>query len=120
MADGDENTIEGKFSRFLGFGVSQAHTLDKAFGSEDFIHNKRREQFDFLVLFRAIDHDLRGAKFVATVNQVDFAGVTRKKVGLFHRGIAPAHHSDGLAAKKIPVARGASGNAVANQLALPF
>src|SRR5215467_7938994 len=76
VSDGHKHTIESKFARLLGFRVTQAHALDETFGSENFVHNEWRDKFDFFVLPGAVDHDFRGTKFVATMNQVDLAGIT--------------------------------------------
>src|SRR6266478_5966797 len=86
-----------------------------AIGSENLLHGERSDEFNFLVRPGAVDHDLGSAKIIPAVNQMDLAGVTRQKVGLFHGGIAAADYGDGLAAVKIAVASRAGGNAVADQ-----
>src|SRR5712692_4415592 len=115
VADGYEHSVEHDFARFSGLRVAQPHTFHETFGGEDFLDYGRRDELDFLVGLGAINHDLGGAEFLAAVDEIDLAGVARKKVGLFHRGIAAAHHGDRLASEEIAVAGGAGGNAVADQ-----
>ncbi len=75
-------------------------------------------KLNFFVGACAVHHDFRGAKFLAAVQQVDFAGKFGKKIRLFHGRIAAADHGNFLAAEEISVARRARGNAVPDQFAL--
>ena len=86
----------------------------------DFLDHVRREKLNFLVGVRAIQHDLGGAKFVAAMQQRDFARKSREERGFLHGGVAAADHHDFLAAEKEAVAGGAGGNAVAQQLRAPI
>ena len=78
------------------------------------IHHK----FDFRIGACALQHDLRGSERVAAMHQRDLAAEAGEEVGLFHGGIAAAHHHDLLLAVKEPVASGARTDAVADQLLL--
>src|SRR5712691_3641182 len=115
VANGYEYSVEQDFACFSGLRMAQPHTFHEAFGGDDFLDYGRRDELDFPVGLGAFNHDLGGAEFLAAVDEIYLAGVARQKVGLFHSGIAAAHHGDGLASKEIAVAGGAGGNAVADQ-----
>src|SRR5207302_7001329 len=86
----------------------------------NFVDEGRGNKIDLLVRSRAVEHDLGGPKFTPPMNQVHPADEARQKDGLLHGGIASAYHRYFLAAKEKSVASGASGDAVADQLALRF
>src|ERR1700674_540003 len=115
VTDGNEYAIERNLLCLLVLLIAQTYGLDVAIGSENLLHGERSNEFNFLVRPGAVDHDLGSAKIIPAVDQMDFAGVARQKVGLFHGGIAAADYGDGLAAEKIPVASRAGGNAAADQ-----
>src|SRR4029077_17839968 len=115
VADGHEYAGQGNLEHFLGLLIAQIHAPPVTLGSENLLHGERSDEFHFFVGPGAINHDFGGAKIIPAVNQMDFAGVARKKVGFFHGGIATADYSDGLAAEKIAVASRAGGKAVADQ-----
>src|SRR5215472_6117603 len=103
VAYSDENAVKSKLARFFCFCTAQADALNEVLGGKDLFNDKWSSKFDFLVLFGTVNHNLRGAELFAAVNQIDFAGVTRKKVGFFHRGISSPHNRDGLATKEVAV-----------------
>src|SRR6266478_4417247 len=115
VADGNEYAVERNLARFLGLLIAQTHAFHVALWSEYLLHGERSDEFDFLVGLGAIDHDFGGTEIIPAVNQVDLAGVPRKKIGLFHGGITAANHGDGLAAEEIAVAGRTGGNAVSDQ-----
>src|SRR5690349_23820645 len=86
---------------------------------ENLVYDRGRHEFHFVVGSRAIQHDLGRAKFRPAMDDVNPRGVARQEHGLFHGRVATTHHSNGLAAEKIAVARSASGNSPAHKLALP-
>src|SRR5229473_1523559 len=115
VTDGNEYAIERNLMCFLVLLIAKTHALDVAFGSENLLQGERSDEFNFLVRPGTVDHDLGSAKIIPAVNQMDLAGVTRQKVGLFHGGITAANHGDGLAAEEIAVAGRTGGNAVSDQ-----
>ena len=72
----------------------------------------------FVVGAGAVQHDLRRAKFVSPVNQHYFLREFRQKRRFLHRRIAAAYNDDVPVTEERAVARGASGNAVAQQITL--
>src|SRR5215471_6916917 len=120
VTNGHKNAVESKLLLFFRFRVAHADALDQTLGGQNLLYDERSNKLDLLVLPGAVNHDLGGSKFLPAVNQIDLACVTRKKIGLFHRGIASAHDGNGFSTKEVTVARCARGNAVANQLALSF
>ena len=79
-----------------------------------------RDEVDLLIGAGAIEHDFAGAKFPASMKQMNAAGEARQEHGLFHGRIASAHDGDLFAAKEKSVASGAGGDAMADELALGF
>ena len=120
MADGHENAVDDEFARLLRFGIAKAHPFHEALRCKDFFDDKRRDEFRLLILFCAVNHDFGSPKFLPAVNQANLTGITRKKVGFFHRGIAAPDDSDWFPAKEIAVAGGTGGNPVADQLSFAF
>src|SRR5216117_1431804 len=116
--DGDEYAVERNLARFPGLLIAQAHAFDVALGRDDFLHDVRSDELDFLVGSGAVNHDLGSPKLISSVDEMDPAGVAREKVGLFHSGIAAADHGNRFSAEEIAVASRAGGNAVADQF--PF
>ena len=76
------------------------------------------QELDLGIGARAVQHDLRGAEFIAAMDQRHLCAEAREEVGFFHGGIAAADHHDLLAAVKEAVAGGAGTDAVADQLLL--
>src|SRR4029077_10859169 len=120
VADGHEYAGQGNLEHLLGLLIAQIHALNVTLRSENFLHGERSDEFNFVVGPGAVNHDFGGAKIVPAVNQMDFAGISRKKVGLFHGGIAAADYGDGLAAEKIAIASRAGGKAMADQFFFAF
>ena len=79
VADSYKNAIERQLAMLFGIGVAQAYALDEPLGSENLFDDVRRDKFDFFIFSRAVDHDFRRAKLFAAVDDIDFAGVARKK-----------------------------------------
>ena len=65
---------------------------------------------------RAIEHDFRGAERIAAMHECDVTAEACEEVGLFHGGIAAAHHHDLFVAIKEAIAGGAGTDTVADQL----
>src|ERR1700730_9495788 len=103
VPDGHEYSFEGNFRTFFSFRIAHAHAGNVTVRSVNFLNNRRDDKFDLRVGSNAINHDFRGTKFFAPVDEVDLAGVARQKIGLFHRGIAPADNRDSLRAKEVAV-----------------
>ena len=53
-----------------------------------------REQIDFGILARPVQHDFRGAKLLAAVHQRYSLAKAREEVRFLHGGIAAADHHD--------------------------
>ena len=66
------------------------------------------EELDLGIVARALQHDLGRAEVFAAVHQRHLFAEARQEIGLFHGGIAAAHHHDLLAAIKEAVAGGAA------------
>src|SRR5437879_247524 len=84
MTDGNEYAVKRNLASFLGLLIAQAHALDMAIGSENFLHDVRSDEFNFLVGPGAVNHDLGSAKVITAVNKMNLARVAREEVGLFH------------------------------------
>src|SRR3954462_1402283 len=70
---------------------------------------------DLGIRTRPVQHDLGCTEFLATVDQRDFTGKSRKKSGLFHCRVSATDYGNFLAAEEKSVAGGAGGNAVADE-----
>jgi hypothetical protein len=68
-----------------GKPVSQARAIDVTFGTMNVFHGKRRKKLDLWIGPCAVNHNFGGAKFVATVDEINLACVARQEIGLFHR-----------------------------------
>src|SRR5260370_630567 len=84
MTDWHDYTVDGNLPIFLGLLIAQADAHDVALGSRNLPYGIGSHKFNFLVGPGAINHDLGSAKFIPAVNQMNLAGLARKKVGLFH------------------------------------
>src|SRR5258707_15449485 len=94
---------------FLSFRIAHTHPCYVTLGSVNFLDNRRDDKFDFWIGLNTVNHDFGGAKFLAAVNEVDFACVAGQKVGLFHCGIAAADNGNSLPPEEIAVAGRAGG-----------
>ena len=63
----------------------------------------------------AVEHDLRGAKSFASVDERDLGGEAGEEESLFHGGVAAADHGDLFAGEEEAVAGGAGADAVADE-----
>src|SRR5579862_2047880 len=63
----------------------------------------------------AVEHDLRGAKLAAPVDDGDLGGKARRKQRLFHGLIAAADYRDFLSGEEKAVAGGARGHAMPDE-----
>ena len=61
---------------------------------------------------RAVEHDSRGAEFVAAMKQRNRPGKLREKSGFFHGRVAAADNNDVLSAEEKSIASGAGGHPV--------
>ena len=81
------------------------HVLDDGVG----------EKFDLLVLLRAVEHDLRGPKLIAAMNQRHLGGEAGKEVRFLHGRIAAADDRDFFSGKEEAIAGGTGRNPVPDQ-----
>ena len=98
MTDAQEHRTGGKVPLLAGLNVAQPEAGHFLF--TDIVHvfyNGVGEEFDFVMLARAVQHDLRGAKLAAAVDQRNFGSKPRQKKRFFHGRIATANHRDLLA-----------------------
>src|SRR5690348_17929796 len=73
----------------------------------DIIHNGVGKEFDFGMPASALDHDLRRAEAVTTMNDSHFVCKAGEKKSLFHGRISTANYGDVLTAEEEPIAGGA-------------
>src|ERR1700730_2147421 len=119
VADGHEYALDHERGGGAAYRVAEVQGLDGVLRDiADLFNDRRGDETDFRIAFGAIEHDFCGAKIVAPVNQVHAAGETSEEGGLFHGRVTTAYYGNFLAAEKKPVAGGAGGKAVADQLAL--
>src|SRR5882724_2275248 len=102
VTDRDENAVKFYLAFFVRLGIAERYAVHQSFRRLNGFHNCGGNKFDFRICLRAVNHDFRGAKFTAPVNQINFACVARKKIRFFHRGIAAAHHGNRFPAEKYP------------------
>src|ERR1700687_3564215 len=118
VTNGDENAANLDIADFVGLGVADADTVHEFFFvGENLFDMRGRNELDFFVGARAVNHNFRSAKLIATVNQINAAGVARQEIGFFHGGIPSTDHGDRIATMKITVTGGAGGNTVPHQRA---
>src|SRR5215471_19422312 len=80
------------------------------------LDNGVEQEADLFMLLRPLQHDLRRAKGIASMNNGHFGRKPRQEEGLFHRRIATADHHDLLAREKESIAGRAGRHSMANQL----
>ena len=111
VADGDEGSADVEFAFFAGFAVLDFDAGELVvFAGEIGGELAVPDGLDFLVGENAVGHDLGSAEFIATVDEVNFAGEAGEKVGFFGCGIAAANDDDGHVAVEGSIAGGASGD----------
>ena len=117
MADGDEEAVDVALPDFSVSTLRSFTPVTRCWlDVVDVFDHGIGEELDLRIAARAIQHDLRSAESIAAMHQGHFSAEAREEVGLFHGGIAAAHHHDLLAAIKESVAGGAGADAVADQL----
>ena len=121
MADGDEDALGGDFFEFIRFHVVDSDAIHRIFGDVlYFIDHVGRFEDDFVVRAGALEHNFRGAKFLAAMQKGDAAGEASKECGFLHRGVATTNYDDFAIAEKCAVAGGAGGDTVAQERLLRF
>src|SRR5579883_1556630 len=118
VTDSHEEAVDFDGASIAAVRIADFHSFDVALRGNDFLDDGGGDEFDFLIGARAIEHDFRGAKFVAAVNQMHFAGVAREEIGFLHGRVAAANNGNGLAAEEEAVTGGARRDAVADKFAL--
>ena len=75
VADGDENAgdVSSSLVAFVSVLRSRTFSTDLLVHVVNFFDDVRSEELNFFVGARAIQHDLRGAKFVAAMNERNLA-----------------------------------------------
>ena len=81
----------------------------------DIVYNRVSKEFNFGMLSSTLDHDLRRAEAIATMNDCYFACKPRKEESFLHGGISTADYRDVLTAEEEPIASGARGDAMSDQ-----
>src|SRR5579884_2709219 len=117
VTDRHEEAVDFDDASIAALRIADFHALDGALRGNNFLDDGWRDEFDFLIGSCAIEHDFRGAKFVAAVNQMHFAGVAREEIGFLHGRVAAANNGNGLAAEEAATG-GARRDAVADKFAL--
>ena len=117
VPDGHKNPGHGKFALFAGVRVHQGHARDGLF-AVDRRHTGIPGEADLLVGEGTVLHDLRGAQFVAAVNDRHGLGELGQEQGLFESGIAPADDGDVVFAEEESVTRGTGRETVSEQSCL--
>src|ERR1700733_4787472 len=98
----------GELPAFAALQIAQAERGDFFFADiENIIDDGVGEKRDLWIRLGSIEHDFRGAKCVAAMDERHLAGEARQKRGFFHGGIAAADDRDFLAREKEAVASGA-------------
>ena len=116
MADPQKHGAGRKVEHLAGLQIVQAQAGD--FLPADVVHlfdHRVGHEVDLLVLACAVEHDLRGAKFAAPVNEGDLGGEARQEQRLFHGRVAAADHRDFFAREEESVAGGTRRHAVTDQ-----
>src|ERR1039458_7702894 len=90
MANAKEHGADRKNGLHLGDQIPQAETGDFfLLDTEYLLDGGVGEKLNFLMANGPIQHDFRGAKLFAAMDQRDLAGETRQKQCLFHCGAPP-------------------------------
>ena len=116
MTDAEKHCAGWEFPAFSGLRVAQPKGGDFLFaGIEYIVDDSVCEERDFWVGLGSIQHDFRGAKFLAPMDQRDLRGKARQECRFFHGGITATDHNNLFAAEEKTVAGRARGNSVPNQ-----
>ena len=93
--DRDEDALHVKRALLTRDGVNDADAAHKV-SAVDVLDARVHDELNFLVGRGAVDHCGRGAKVLATVNEVNPVGEAGEKGGLLHSGVAAADHCHGF------------------------
>src|SRR6185436_7107626 len=97
MANRDEHSCTRKFALLTCCRRTKSHSGDALFcGSEYLFDCRIPNELDLLVRKSFVLHDLRRAKFLATVHYVHLGGVAREERGLFHSCVAATDDDQSL------------------------
>src|SRR5205807_9852595 len=100
-------------------GVAQARDLERAvLAGIQLVDDVRRGPLDVRDRLGALEHDLRGAELVTTVNDRDGRGELREEHGLLHRRVAAADDDRRHAPEEGRVASRAVADPAAGELEL--
>src|SRR5271165_4698596 len=106
VPDAEEYRAGGKVPNFAGLHIAQLEPSYLLFVVIiDIFDDRVGEKVDFLVMLGALQHDLRGAKSVAAVNDRDLGAEASEKQGFLHGRISAADHHDLLPRKEKSIAR---------------
>src|ERR1035438_1825307 len=115
MPDAKEHSASRKIPLRASLQVVQPKTGDFLLSSVKHIVNHGvGQEFDFVVSAGAVEHDLRGAEFAATMYQRDLGSEAREEERFLHGGVTPADHRNVLAREEKAVAGGARGYPMAD------
>src|SRR6266540_7416132 len=118
VADRHEHRLGVERGLRAGGGVAQPGRAHLPVLADDLGHHGVPPDGDLRVGQRPLRHDLAGPELVAPVDDGDRLAEPGEERRLLHRRVAAPDDHDALAAEEEPVAGGARGHAVAEQLAL--
>jgi hypothetical protein len=104
VPDRDEEPVGRDLRLLARVHVLDADCADLAVVAEHLVDDGVRDPLDPRIRPSAVEHDRRGSKLVAAVDDRHFVGELREEDGLLHRGVAAAHDDDVLAAEEGRVA----------------
>src|SRR6266516_3199613 len=100
MSNGDEDARRGKDPFFVGMQMEQTHAGDATLWfSKNLLNTGIPDKLNLRILKGFVLHNLRRAKFVATMNQINFRRVASQESRFFHGGVAAANNHQLLVAK---------------------
>src|SRR6266852_2241001 len=95
VSDGDEESLRREIRQLLRDEVADLDRRHAAFLSADhFLDRRVEDESDLRVRARALLHDLRGAQFIAAMNDGHLWGELRQEGRLLHRRVAAADDDD--------------------------
>src|SRR5262249_27703008 len=119
VADRDERAADLEVALLAGLGVAELRDpRERAAAGLERLDDVRREELDGVDRPRPLEHDLRSAELVATVDDRHLRGELREEDRLLHGAVAAADDDGRLLAEERGVAGGAVRHAAAAELLL--
>ena len=119
VPDRDEESLRGDLARVVALQIADTYAGDlSGVAAHDLLHDRVGDPLDLLVRTGTVEHDLRGAELVATVDDGHLGGELRQEARLLHRRVAAADDHDLLLAEEGRVADRAVGDAPALERSL--